>query len=60
MKLNIHRSVNKTGYFLDSLIAYKSLKLVDHISNQLSNLKFLIINITKLPYQFECLKYLLI
>ena len=34
MKLNIHRSVDKTGYFLDSLITRKSFKLENDISNQ--------------------------
>ena len=30
----MHQSVDKIGYFLDSLITLKSLKLVDTISNQ--------------------------
>ena len=34
MKFNIYRSVDKTGYFPDFLITYKSLKLVDDITNQ--------------------------
>ena len=29
MKFNIHRSVDKTGYYLGSLITCKSLKLID-------------------------------
>ena len=37
MKFNMHWSVDKTGYFLDSLITCKSLKLVDDISNQFIN-----------------------
>ena len=36
MKFNIHRSIDKTGYFLDSLITHKSLKLGD-ISNQFNH-----------------------
>ena len=33
MKFNMHRSVDKTIYFLDSLITRESLKLVDDIAN---------------------------
>ena len=35
MEVDKHQSVDRTGYFLDSLITCKSLKLVDDISNQL-------------------------
>ena len=34
MKFNMHRSFDKTGYFLDSLITCKTLKVVDDILNQ--------------------------
>ena len=34
MKFNKHRSIDKTRYFLDSLITRLSLKLLDDISNQ--------------------------
>ena len=37
MKFNMHWSVDKTGYFLDSLIICKSLKLVNDISNQFNH-----------------------
>ena len=36
MKYSTHRSVDKTGYFLDSLITCKSLKLIDDILNELN------------------------
>ena len=39
----MHQSVNKTEYFLDSLITLESLKLVDNISNQLNHQYYLII-----------------
>ena len=37
MKFNIHRSVNKTGYFLNSLITCILLKLVNDISNKFNH-----------------------
>ena len=37
MRFNIDRSLDKTGYFLDSLITRKSLKRVDDISNQFNH-----------------------
>ena len=38
MKFNMHRSFVETRYFLNSLISRKSLKLVDDISNQFTEL----------------------
>ena len=48
MNFNMHHSVDKTGYFLDSLITRKSLKLGDDVSNQFRLQKYLdIINSLK-------------
>ena len=37
MNFNMHQSVDKTEYFLDSWITCQSLKLVDNISNQFTH-----------------------
>ena len=37
MNFNMHQSVDKIEYFLDSLITRKSLKLVNYISNQFNH-----------------------
>ena len=37
MNLNMHQSVDKTEYFIGSLITRKSLKLTDIISNQFNH-----------------------
>ena len=37
MNFNMHQSVDKTVYFLDSLIICRSLKLVDNISNEFNH-----------------------
>ena len=34
MNFNIHKNVDKTEYYIDSLITLKSLQLDDNISNQ--------------------------
>ena len=39
----MHKSVEKTEYFLDSLIIRKSLKLLDNVSNQFNYQCYLII-----------------
>ena len=46
MKFNIHQSVDKTGYFLDSLIASKSLKLVNDIPTGSKEIEILSLLIT--------------
>ena len=37
MEFNIHLNDDKTGYFLDSLVSHKSLKLADDTSNQFNH-----------------------
>ena len=37
MDFNMHESVDKRKYFLDSLITSKLLKLVDNISNKFNH-----------------------
>ena len=41
IKYNMHQSVDKAEYFLDSLIICKSSKVGDHISNQLNHQYYL-------------------
>ena len=47
MNFNLHRTVNKTQYFLEFLVAPKSSKLVDDISNQFQTMFFSIIGSVK-------------
>ena len=37
MKFNVLQSVDKTGYFLDSLVTCRSLELVDNILNNFNH-----------------------
>ena len=42
MNFNMHQSIDKTEYFIDSLITHESLKLVDYIPNHLYHQYYLI------------------
>ena len=42
MNFNIHQSVDKTVYFLDSSITHKSLKVIDNISSQFIHQYYLV------------------